>query len=76
MRVHLVDNSTVCEHDLQTDAVRVHGALLNELDTAGVRCQIASNLAAALRSQIQRHHKPTVFGIFLQSLQYGARFRP
>lgn len=74
MWVHLVDNCSVGEDYLQADTVCMHRALLDEFDSAGICRQIASNLAAAFRAQIQRHHETAIFRIILQCLQNGAGF--
>lgn len=72
MRVHLINDGAVSEHDLEADAVRMHGTLLDEFDTASVGCKVATDLTTTLGAQVKRHHVAEVFSVLLQSLEDAA----
>ena len=74
MWMHLINDRAVSEDHLESDAVRMHGSLLDEFDATSVRRKVTANLAAAFRAQVQRHHEAEVFGIILQRLQNATRF--
>jgi hypothetical protein len=74
MRVHLVDDRSIWQNNLQSKAVGMHGALLDELDSTSVGSEVASDLARSLGSKIKWHHVTSAFTEFLKCLKNAASF--
>ena len=69
---HIVKDGTIGEYGFQSNCVSVQRVVLNEMNTASISCQIATDHARSFRSKIKWDLMFSLRRISLQVLQNTA----